>query len=65
MNGTTRSEIYPGQRVLIIQKKDQRSGAITKGVVSALLTKSSVHSRGIKVRLASGEVGRVCGENNE
>ena len=56
---TRRENIRPGLRVAIIQKRDQRSGKTTEGVVKDLLTKSSLHTRGIKVRLESGEVGRV------
>ena len=59
MNGQNRSEIYPGLEVDIILKKDQRKGARTRGVVKDLLTSSSFHSRGIKVRLEDGQVGRV------
>jgi len=59
MNGQTRSDIYPGLEVEIIQKKDQRSGNRTSGVVSTLLTSAPFHSRGIKVRLEDGSVGRV------
>lgn len=54
-----RSEIRPGIMVDIILKQDQSSGILTRGVVSALLTKSPSHPHGIKVRLQSGEVGRV------
>jgi uncharacterized repeat protein (TIGR03833 family) len=59
MNGTKRAEIKPGQRVAIVQKKDQGSGRLTEGVVKDILTKSPTHPHGIKVRLESGEVGRV------
>lgn len=59
MNGTQRSTIRPGQRVTIILKKDQLTGALTQGVVKDILTSSATHSRGIKVRLESGHVGRV------
>ncbi|MFO7557308.1 MAG: YwbE family protein [Desulfobacterales bacterium] len=59
MDGTNRANIKPGMQVLIVLKKDQRSGNLTKGVVKDILTKSSHHSYGIKVRLESGEVGRV------
>lgn len=61
MNGQNRSEITPGLAVVIILKQDQRSGKLTKGIVKALLTKSPFHSRGIKVRLEDGQVGRVQG----
>ena len=60
MNGQNRSDIYPGLEVEIILKKDQRSGKRTRGIVKDLLTSSSYHSRGIKVRLEDGQVGRVA-----
>lgn len=60
MNGQNRSDIYPGLEVDIILKKDQRSGKRTRGIVKDLLTSSSFHSRGIKVRLEDGQVGRVA-----
>jgi uncharacterized repeat protein (TIGR03833 family) len=47
--------------VEIVQKQDQRSGRLTRGVVKDILTKSGSHPHGIKVRLESGEVGRVKG----
>jgi uncharacterized repeat protein (TIGR03833 family) len=59
MNGQTRSSIKPGMTVLIILKPDQRTGKLTKGIVKDILTKSPTHPHGIKVRLESGEVGRV------
>jgi uncharacterized repeat protein (TIGR03833 family) len=59
MNGQNRSDIYPGLEVDIILKKDQRSGKRTRGIVKNLLTSSAFHSRGIKVRLEDGQVGRV------
>jgi uncharacterized repeat protein (TIGR03833 family) len=59
MNGTNRVNIKPGLHVLIVLKKDQRSGKLTKGIVKDILTKSDHHPHGIKVRLESGEVGRV------
>jgi uncharacterized repeat protein (TIGR03833 family) len=60
MNGQNRSDIYPGLEVDIILKKDQRSGKRTSGIVKDLLTSSAFHSRGIKVRLEDGQVGRVA-----
>lgn len=60
MNGQNRSDIYPGLEVDIILKKDQRSGKLTRGIVERLLTSSAHHSRGIKVRLEDGQVGRVA-----
>lgn len=59
MNGQIRASIKPGVDVMIVLKKDQRTGSLTQGVVKDVLTKSSTHSHGIKVRLTSGEVGRV------
>jgi uncharacterized repeat protein (TIGR03833 family) len=59
MNGTLRANIKPGQRVAIVQKQDQRSGALTEGVVKEILTNSPTHPHGIKVRLDNGIVGRV------
>ena len=59
MHGRNRADIYPGLEVDIILKKDQRSGKLTRGVVKDLLTSASYHSRGIKVRLEDGQVGRV------
>ena len=54
-----RENIKLGQRVSIVMKADQRSGKATEGIVRDILTNSSVHSHGIKVRLESGQVGRV------
>jgi len=59
MNGTSRDKIKVGQPVLIVLKKDQRSGKLTQGIVKDILTKSPTHPHGIKVRLESGEIGRV------
>ena len=59
MNVTNRVKISPGIHVLIVLKKDQRSGKITEGIVKDILTKSATHPHGIKVRLESGEIGRV------
>lgn len=59
MNAPPRANIRPGLRVAIVQKQDQRSGTLTEGVVEKLLTSSPTHPHGVKVRLATGEVGRV------
>ena len=59
MNGTIRSDIEIGSRVNIILKKDQKTGKLTEGIVEKILTSAVKHTRGIKVRLESGEVGRV------
>ena len=59
MPHTQRKNIVPGIAVQVIQKPHQRTGQLTDGIVKDILTSSPVHSRGIKVRLASGIVGRV------
>ncbi len=59
MSGTQRAAISIGAAVEIGLKKDQRTGALTKGIVKDILTKSPTHSHGIKVRLEDGQVGRV------
>ena len=59
MNGQHRKDITPRLRVSMTQKHDQRTGKLTSGVVQDILTSSAFHSRGIKVRLQTGEVGRV------
>lgn len=59
MDGKNRSTIKPGMTVLIVLKQDQRTGKLTQGVVKDILTKSPHHPHGIKVRLESGQVGRV------
>ncbi|NMC31756.1 MAG: YwbE family protein [Veillonellaceae bacterium] len=59
MPHTQRKNIAPGLPVQVVQKQHQRTGQLTEGVVKDILTSSPVHSRGIKVRLESGVVGRV------
>jgi uncharacterized repeat protein (TIGR03833 family) len=59
VRGTERKDVRPGLRVDIVLKQDQRTGRLTRGVVKEILTKSSYHPHGIKVRLETGEVGRV------
>lgn len=59
MNGQNRKEIKPGLTVEIVMKEDQRTGKRTRGVVKQILTNSATHPHGIKVRLETGEVGRV------
>lgn len=59
MDGTTRANIKEGQLVNIVLKKHQSSGELTEGIISRILTKSPHHPHGIKVRLKSGEIGRV------
>ncbi len=59
MNGQNREDIREGLEVEIVLKEDQRTGKLTRGIVADILTNSSFHPHGIKVRLESGEVGRV------
>jgi uncharacterized repeat protein (TIGR03833 family) len=59
MDGTIRRDIRPGLVVVIVKKEDQKSGKMTQGIVQDILTSAAIHPRGIKVRLESGEVGRV------
>ena len=59
MNGKNRKDIRPGLRVNITQKQDQRSRRLTSGIVKDILTNAAYHPHGIKVRLQTGEVGRV------
>jgi uncharacterized repeat protein (TIGR03833 family) len=59
MDARYRDQIKPNQHVAVVQKQDQRSGTRTEGIVERILTKSSYHPHGIKVKLSSGAVGRV------
>ena len=59
MDPTIRNNIHPGLVVAIVRKEDQKTGKGTQGVVKDILTNIPVHPRGIKVRLETGEVGRV------
>lgn len=59
MDGKNVTNIKPGLMVDIVLKKDQRSGKLTRGIVKDILTHSVTHPHGIKVRLSSGQVGRV------
>jgi uncharacterized repeat protein (TIGR03833 family) len=59
MNGKIRSDVKIGIQVKIIMKENQRTEELTEGVVKDILTKSPKHPHGIKVRLETGEVGRV------
>ncbi len=58
-SGRNRKDIKIGSEVEIVQKHHQRTGELTSGIVSQILTKSSNHPHGIKVKLESGEIGRV------
>jgi uncharacterized repeat protein (TIGR03833 family) len=59
MNGTRRENIRTGSHVSVVLKHDQASGTLTEGIVERILTKSPTHPHGIKVKLSSGQVGRV------
>jgi uncharacterized repeat protein (TIGR03833 family) len=59
MDGRNRKDIRPGLAVEIVLKQDQPTGKRTRGIVRDILTSSPTHPHGIKVRLASGQVGRV------
>jgi len=59
MDGKKRADISIGGHVEIVQKMDQRTGELTEGYVAQILTKSPTHPHGIKVRLETGEIGRV------
>src|SRR5262245_57450530 len=59
MDGRQRKDLHPGLTVEIVLKQDQPTGKRTRGVVRDILTSSPAHPHGIKVRLTSGQVGRV------
>lgn len=59
MNKIKRGEVKKGAFVRIVEKQNQVSGALTEGIVKDILTKSSTHPHGIKVRLETGEIGRI------
>jgi uncharacterized repeat protein (TIGR03833 family) len=65
MDGSERKNVMPGLTVDIVMKQDQRTERLTRGLVKDVLTKSSYHPHGIKVRLETGEVGRVKEVINE
>lgn len=59
MSDLKREDINAGDRVWIVLKRDQRTNKLTEGVVKEILTKSTSHPHGIKVRLENGQIGRV------
>ena len=59
MSELKRADLKTGMQVKIVMKEDQRTGKLTEGIVKDILTKSAKHPHGIKVRLETGEVGRV------
>lgn len=69
-NPRDRASVRIGLGVEIVQKHDQRTGRTVSGTVAEILTNSSSHPHGIKVRLTDGRVGRVaripevCGDEN-
>ena len=65
MDGRERRDVRPGLTVDIVLKQDQRTGRLTRGVVKDVLTNSTHHPHGIKVRLETGEVGRVKAVHGE
>jgi len=58
-DGQIRGNIKKGTEVLVVLKRDQRTGKLTRGVVKDILTRSENHPHGIKVRLTDGKIGRV------
>ena len=58
-DGRVRGNIVSGVEVLVVLKRDQRTGKLTRGIVKDILTRSRKHPRGIKVRLKDGRIGRV------
>ena len=58
-DGRNRKDIHPGLAVAIVLKQDQRTGKLTRGIVKDILTSSPTHPHGIKVRLTTGQIGRV------
>lgn len=52
------TQLRSGVPVNIVLKADQRTGKLTTGKISDILTRSD-HPRGIKVRLTDGQIGRV------
>ena len=59
MSEIKRADLQTGMQVRVVMKEDQRTGRLTEGIVKDILTKSPKHPHGIKVRLETGEVGRV------
>ena len=58
-DGRKRSNLKYSLDVGVVLKEDQGTGYITYGKVQKILTNSPTHPHGIKVRLNTGEVGRV------
>jgi len=58
-DGRVRENVKPGTKVMVVLKRDQRTGKLTRGTVKDVLTNSRSHPHGIKVRLQDGRIGRV------
>jgi uncharacterized repeat protein (TIGR03833 family) len=58
-DGRVRSNVTKGAEVLVVLKRDQRTGKLTRGIVKDILTRSENHPHGIKVRLTDSKIGRV------
>ena len=54
-----RINLQPGMMVQVVKKKDQRTGILTAGEIDRVLSPGDRHTRGIKVKLKDGTVGRV------
>ncbi|TVR92016.1 MAG: YwbE family protein [Spirochaetaceae bacterium] len=59
MDGSKRERVRIGGHVSVVLKHHQASGELTEGIVERILTNSATHPHGIKVKLGSGQVGRV------
>ena len=59
MDGQKREKVKIGSEVEVMLKADQKTGTLTRGIVAEILTNSSFHPYGIKVRLEDGQVGRT------
>lgn len=59
MDGNNRENVRIGAEVEVVLKVDQKTGKLTRGTIAEILTNSSFHPHGIKVRLEDGQVGRV------
>ncbi|MCA1754950.1 MAG: YwbE family protein [Spirochaeta sp.] len=59
MDGSKREDVRIGGHVSVVLKHHQASGELTEGIVERILTNSPSHPHGIKVKLSSGQVGRV------
>ena len=58
-DGCKRSDVLPSLHVSIVLKENQKTGKLNNGYVQDILTNKPYHSRGIKVRLTNGMIGRV------